>query len=149
MTVLRQGYLEIVCLLLEVSAHTDLQSHASCTAVSARLSRDMWRSHACYWKPGQTKMRKQGMCANLVSKKNRDKDLQNRRGDTALMTASRQGHLEIVCLLLEVSAHTDLQRHASYTAVSARCSRDMWRSHACYWKPGQTQMRKQGDGGGI
>ena len=80
---------------------------------------------------------------------NRDKDLQNRRGDTALMTAWRQGHLAIVCLLLEVSAHTDLQRHASCTAVSARCSRDMWRSHACYWKPGQTQMRKQGDGGGI
>ncbi|CAI8021199.1 Ankyrin repeat and KH domain-containing protein 1, partial [Geodia barretti] len=95
----REGRTEVVSLLLETGANTDLQNMYGDSALmmAARMGRTA--------------------VVSLLIEVGANADLQNKNGDSALMLAVKWGRTEVVSLLIEVGANAYLQNKDGDSAL--------------------------------
>jgi ankyrin repeat protein len=94
----KQGYPDVVKVLLEKGALLDLQSNNGETAL-------MEAAHQGY-----------SEIVKILAESGANLDLQTNIGGTALMKASQEGHIEVVRLLLEKGANSKLKSKKGRTA---------------------------------
>ncbi|CAI8021202.1 Putative ankyrin repeat protein MM_0045, partial [Geodia barretti] len=99
----REGRTEVVSLLLEAGANTDLQDIKYGLGYSALMMAA---------REGRTEV------VSLLLETGANTDLQNMYGDSALMMAARMGRTAVVSLLIEVGANADLQNKYGDSALT-------------------------------